>query len=339
MIIKFSIIVPAYNVEQYLSECIESVLNQTYDDFELILVNDGSNDSTPGICDYYLQQDSRIKIIHKKNEGLSEARNSGLKIATGDYLTFLDGDDKYTATALSDAKEIIQKQNKPEVVIGRFETFSTDGTGHIYDPELDQNLINNLNTPETMLKYILSKNGFIMTACRYFINRKFILKNDLFFYHKGYHEDEHWSPGLFCSASSYGLYQKPFYLYRIRQNSIQTIKNIISQLDKIRICDELNEKKLSYSQNSTERRFYQFQIDKLLAQAIGECPRYSLKEINKIAISASKTLDKNPQLLYNNKLLGKCCTAFGKRFGIIAFAIAVKLKRLYKGERMNWCLS
>ena len=88
-----SVIVPVYNVEAYLKRCVDSVLGQTYTDFELILVDDGSPDNCPAICDEYAQKDSRIKVIHQQNGGLSAARNAGLDIATGDYVCFLDGDD------------------------------------------------------------------------------------------------------------------------------------------------------------------------------------------------------------------------------------------------------
>lgn len=88
-----SVIVPIYNVEPYLRECIDSVLNQTYQDFELILVDDGSPDGCPEICDEYAAADSRIHVIHKKNGGLSDARNAALNIAVGKYVFFLDSDD------------------------------------------------------------------------------------------------------------------------------------------------------------------------------------------------------------------------------------------------------
>lgn len=90
---KVSVIIPIYKVEKYLSRCIESVVNQTLEDIEIVLVDDGSPDSCPEICDNYAKKDSRIKVIHKKNEGLGYARNSGMSIATGEYIAFLDSDD------------------------------------------------------------------------------------------------------------------------------------------------------------------------------------------------------------------------------------------------------
>lgn len=90
---KISVIVPVYNVEKYLHRCIDSILSQTYRNLEIILVNDGSTDNSGEICEWYKEQDKRIKVIHKKNGGQSSARNAGLEIATGEYVAFVDSDD------------------------------------------------------------------------------------------------------------------------------------------------------------------------------------------------------------------------------------------------------
>ena len=88
-----SIIIPVYNVEQYLHRCVDSVLNQTYKNLEIILVNDGSPDNCPFICDEYAKKDKRIIVVHKENGGLSSARNAGLEIVQGEYISFIDSDD------------------------------------------------------------------------------------------------------------------------------------------------------------------------------------------------------------------------------------------------------
>jgi glycosyltransferase involved in cell wall biosynthesis len=90
---KVSVIVPIYNVEKYLDRCMESLLNQTLEDIEIIMVDDGSPDNCPQMCDEYAKKDSRVKVVHKKNAGLGFARNSGLDIATGEYVAFVDSDD------------------------------------------------------------------------------------------------------------------------------------------------------------------------------------------------------------------------------------------------------
>lgn len=101
MKVIISIIVPVYNVESYLPMCIDSILSQTFKDFELILIDDGSTDESGKICDKYIKKDPRIKVIHQRNQGLSAARNSGIEIAKGDFITFIDSDDKVTNNFLN----------------------------------------------------------------------------------------------------------------------------------------------------------------------------------------------------------------------------------------------
>ena len=98
---KVSIIVPVYNTEKYLARCIDSILAQTFTDFELILVNDGSKDNSGKICDEYAQKDSRIVVIHKENGGVSSARNKGIDVAQGEWISFVDSDDWISSDFLS----------------------------------------------------------------------------------------------------------------------------------------------------------------------------------------------------------------------------------------------
>lgn len=106
---KISIIVPIYNVEIYLQKCIESLINQTYKNIEIILIDDGSPDNCGIICDEYAQTDTRIKVIHKKNGGLSNSRNAGVEIATGDYILFVDADDYIETTTCEELIQVIEK--------------------------------------------------------------------------------------------------------------------------------------------------------------------------------------------------------------------------------------
>lgn len=114
-----SVIVPIYNVSRFLPECIESVINQTYNDFELILVDDGSTDESGAICDNYAKADNRIKVIHKPNGGLTSARNAGLRIASGEWIMHLDGDDWIEPRMLKDFVSIAERE-KADLVEGSF---------------------------------------------------------------------------------------------------------------------------------------------------------------------------------------------------------------------------
>lgn len=122
----FSIIVPIYNTEQYIKECIDSIINQSFTNFELILVNDGSTDKCPQICNYYEKIDSRIKVFHKKNEGLVAARKSGFELSSGEYIVSVDSDDYLDKTLLSKLYEIIKKFDVDAISYGctKFTNFS-----------------------------------------------------------------------------------------------------------------------------------------------------------------------------------------------------------------------
>lgn len=113
---KISIIVPVYKVEKYLNKCIDSVLCQTFTDFELILVDDGSPDNCPKICDEYAKKDKRVVVLHKENGGLSDARNKGIDIARGEYIAFIDSDDFVAPDTYEHAYSLIKEHNAEMVI-------------------------------------------------------------------------------------------------------------------------------------------------------------------------------------------------------------------------------
>lgn len=117
-----SVIIPVYNVEKYLAQCVTSVINQTYRNTEIILIDDGSEDNSGQICDTFAVKDSRIKVIHQENGGLSDARNAGMKVAVGDWILFLDSDDFMTTDCLEILIRAAQKKNA-DIVIGREKKF------------------------------------------------------------------------------------------------------------------------------------------------------------------------------------------------------------------------
>lgn len=123
---KISIIVPVYNVEKYLGNCLDSIINQTYENLEVILVDDGSPDSCGEICDKYAKRDSRIKVIHKQNGGLSDARNCGLKIATGEIICFVDSDDYIASKFCEVMLNTMNKNNCDIVECGSIQFFDKD---------------------------------------------------------------------------------------------------------------------------------------------------------------------------------------------------------------------
>ena len=121
-----SVIVPVYNVEKYLRRCVDSILGQTYSDFELLLVDDGSPDGCPQICDEYAARDSRVRVIHKPNGGLISARNAGILAARGDYVCIVDGDDRALGNMLQFIRDTVSKSPEPPdmVLFGAYSVYS-----------------------------------------------------------------------------------------------------------------------------------------------------------------------------------------------------------------------
>lgn len=130
--LKFSIIIPVYNVLKYLPECVSSVLQQSFNDYEIILVDDGSTDGSEKLCDQYAEKDSRIKVIHQSNEGQAAARNAGIKVAEGDYLLFFDADDLYEQGDL--LKEIAQATPGADAVVFNWKEFQHGHDSKEYRP-------------------------------------------------------------------------------------------------------------------------------------------------------------------------------------------------------------
>ena len=139
-----SVIVPVYNVEKYLEQCIDSLLSQTYQNFEIILVDDGSTDSSGKICDIYKENHKNIKVIHKKNEGLGFARNTGLLYATGEYVTFIDSDDYVDKYLLEDLYNGILETDV-DVCIGGFKKVADSGQ-ILYEEQYDEQYFIHDNT-------------------------------------------------------------------------------------------------------------------------------------------------------------------------------------------------
>ncbi len=121
-----SVIVPVYNVEKYINKCVDSIINQTYKNIEIILIDDGSTDKSCVICDEYIKKDNRIKVIHQENSGLSEARNTGIKIANGKYLAFVDGDDYILEGMLEYLYNLINETNSEISVCNFFRYWNED---------------------------------------------------------------------------------------------------------------------------------------------------------------------------------------------------------------------
>lgn len=223
-----SVIVPVYNVESYLKRCIESILNQTYDNFEIILVDDGSTDKSVNICDDY-HKNPFIKVIHKKNGGLSSARNCGLDHNNGDYITFIDADDFVAPNYLETLVSLIINHNAEISIVGMTTTKNSK-----IKPLTNSSSIS-IN-PETALKRMLLEHGFSVSA-----TGKLYIKQ--LFEHNRYpegklYEDNGCTYKLFMKSHKIAFADIPLYYYFIRQDSITNSSFNIQKTDYITLTDE-----------------------------------------------------------------------------------------------------
>lgn len=218
--ITISVIVPVYNVEKYLCQCVDSVLRQNFSGYEIILVNDGSTDNSGKICDEYAQKHSNIKVIHKQNGGLSDARNFGVKKAEGEYLMFLDSDDFWEGTnILSDLSKIIEKDN-PDLIINQITTFFDENSQSSVRKFRNVERLKS-NVFKDNLEYLVKNDIYYATACNKTIKRSVIENHTLFFCKGQVHEDVSWCADIIPYIDTFHLYTNPFYQYRKnRQDSL-----------------------------------------------------------------------------------------------------------------------
>lgn len=215
--ILISVIIPIYKVEPYLRRCLDSVIRQTYTNLDIILVDDGSTDNCPQICDEYAAKDERIIVIHQKNGGLSDARNNGTKRATGEYIFFLDGDDELPSNAISLLVEQVSLHPSIEVVIG--EMLSSPYT-KAYDTHYLKNVDYIDNNDWVRKNFYRVHNRLPVNACNKLVQTDFILKNQFFFEPGLIHEDELWMFLVAQKLSRIAFVHHTTYIRYINPNSI-----------------------------------------------------------------------------------------------------------------------
>ncbi len=229
---KVSIIVPVYNVKKYLNSCIESLINQTYTNIEIILVNDGSQDDSVKICDEAAKKDARIKVVHKPNGGLSSARNSGLAIACGDYVMFVDGDDYLELNAL---EILVNLTFEHDVDIIQFDYLETERE---YTKSINSDSTNCEIITDTKIIFekLYAIGGAAASACTKFYKKD--LFDDLSFREGIIHEDEYFTTRLLQKCKSILYIQNKLYFYVMRQNSIVKSGFSIKRFDSLLVSSD-----------------------------------------------------------------------------------------------------
>lgn len=233
---RFSVIIPVYKVEKFLRQCIDSVLAQSYTDYEVILVDDGSPDGSPAICDEYAAKDNHIRVVHKKNGGLSSARNAGLDVAEGDFVLFLDSDDWW------DDKEAMQKINnqlyasKTDVLIFGMKKYFMlkQEFGDVRTPlcDVDDNL-----TKVQIYQKFMECSIFVACACDKVVRREIIDEHQFRFVNGQLSEDIEWCAKLLLCEPKINILKEAFYVYR--QQTSGSISASITRKNVLHVHDTI----------------------------------------------------------------------------------------------------
>ena len=266
---KVSVIIPVYNVEEYIEQSVLSVLNQTLSDIEIILINDGSTDGSFNIIKKLSDQDNRIKIISTRNNGVSIARNIGISYAVGEYIYILDSDDilEYNALELCYNKCII---NDLDFIFFDAIAFSEDNNSiKEYNFKRTNKYTDIVYRGVDLLELQLNTYGYSSPVWLNMIKRKYIDDNGLFFYPKIIHEDILYTFLLYLKAKRIGLFNSSFLNYRIRNNSIKTTiyraKNVEGYLTAARVLKSyFRRPMLSRKEKIVLRRYINYIIEHIL---------------------------------------------------------------------------
>lgn len=254
-----SVVIPVYNVEKYLRQCVDSVLNQHLQDYEIILVDDGSKDNSGRICDDYKKTHDNVDVIHKENGGLSSARNTGIKAASGRYIVFLDSDDWWNPDI--DFRLILNRVSNNENV----EMFLLSSVDYIEGEGLyrrnEHERLNNIRT-DTVKHYYsdLLKNGNLeVHACTKIMSKDFLINNNLFFKEGLLGEDNEWMIRVLRCLKRVEIINLPIYVYRrARPNSISNSikkKNIADLLEIVANSMEYYKKNVDAENKNNELNF------------------------------------------------------------------------------------
>lgn len=237
---KYSFVLPIYNVEAYLEDCVSSILAQTYTDYEIILVDDGSKDSSPMICDRLAEQDTRIKVVHKKNGGLSDARNAGTAVATGTYIIFLDSDDFLLTREFLD--KVNEKAEKcPDLIFYKYQKYY-HATKTYEDCKYSYKTAIEKKTYPERVDALVKADAFYGMAWIKTIKKSLLDNYNIRFEVGLLGEDMEWNYHLMVHANSIELIDESFIAYRQREGSITATHKIKNLTDFVYVLEKWSER-------------------------------------------------------------------------------------------------
>lgn len=213
--IRFSVIVPVYKVEDYLKQCVQSVLEQSFEGFELILVDDGSPDKCGKLCDAFSNKDNRIRVVHKPNGGLSSARNAGLDMAQGEYIIFLDSDDFWDDRNALKGIDSSLLESDADVLLFPAKRYYGENRkpSFIINTDVERDRIMGKEATEA-IEYMIANNIYRAAAWNKVIRRSIIITQGMRFQEGYLSEDMDWCGNLLLHSCRFDFYNVPFYCYR-----------------------------------------------------------------------------------------------------------------------------
>lgn len=261
-----SVIIPVYNVEDYIDDCIQSIVGQSYTDLEVILIDDGSSDKSFEICQKYAERDPRVHVLKQEHKKAAAARNTGIRAATGEYITFVDSDDYIEKNAYKRLLTIMKEKNL-DVIRG---SYCIEENNVFKNDIRRESISKKIMDGPSFFNEVYEKNLYCVHVGIGIYKRDYIISNNLFFYEGITHEDELWIPRMLIKANRIVHVNDYFYFYRYREGSVMR-KNDLTQngLDCVKVAYELAKEnvpkisKKSWNDNILGKYFFGFTWGKM----------------------------------------------------------------------------
>lgn len=298
---KISVLVAAYNVADFLPTCLDSILNQTFQDFEVIIVDDGSTDKTPSICQKYAEKSPKVKVIHQKNQGLSAVRNIGIQKSKGEYICFIDGDDYIAKKYLEKLFQQLS-ENSADISVCNYKTIPKSP---VKDFEMQI-----ISGEEATIKLLTEQENYQIVSWNK-LYKKSLFKNIEFPLNQK-HEDSLTTYKILSKAQKITFLNESLYIYRQRPGSIMSEVKLNERLNtKLTAAEEAkvylqNHKKLFAAAQISELLAYLAFLDNIYAKKLSIKPFFALNWIE----NNQKSLTKNPYLTQKLKIYLKMLAKF-----------------------------
>lgn len=322
---KFSIIVPIYNVEKYLRPCLDSLTGQTYENLEILLIENGSTDAGPSICREYAQNDERIRIFVMENNGPGGARNLGLQEATGEYVLFVDGDDFIEKNTCSILAKVLEERNYPDILMADAVYALPDGTTK---PKRNAAVWCEKEDGPSFWVENQKRRAMPSSLVVHICKNSFLQRNTFRFPEGRYHEDTYWTFQIYLKAGRVSFLEYPFYYHVMRPGSTTHSVNPKRCRDIIWVADEL--KKCCARESNGYEMYYREYICYLYATALHSAVLQNLP--------AGKVFSKEEK----RQLAGELKKSRQKKYRLTAFFLQWGLWGLYaffyrKSRRKKQC--